>query len=241
MESHLALLSTISSPHLRRITLTFNVVHFVRRSKFNPEVLARKEWGTADGVFLWLAAKSREVIQVIVLLMAMKPPSSVPECGRFLARFREVGKVQVRFLRNGYGSSILEYTRPIVRVLSASVCDLICNAPLSFPLRCKQPCITTACQLASVRSSAYPVRVLEGRSRVTSREDASDPSDCLRTVNDPHSVCHEAHASLFSALSQTRDVERLTHKKQIERSRMEVPISKSPATPPPSRNYQCPP
>lgn len=98
VEPYINLLSTISSPHLRRITLALNVVRFARRSKFNPEVLACKEWGTADEVFVQLAAKSREVIEVIVLLKAMKPPSSVPECGRFLARFKEVGKVQVGFL-----------------------------------------------------------------------------------------------------------------------------------------------
>jgi len=98
MEHHLALLSTISSPRLRKITLTFNVNYFVRRSKLDVKMLGHNDWETIEEVLLQLAARSLEVIEVVILLLAMKPPSSVPESRWFMSRFKEVGKVNIRFL-----------------------------------------------------------------------------------------------------------------------------------------------
>jgi len=98
MEHHVTILSTISSPRLQRITLTVNVNGFVRRSKLDTQMLGRKEWETVEEVLLQLAARSLEVIEVVILLMVMKPPCSVPECKRFMSRFKEVGKVNIRFL-----------------------------------------------------------------------------------------------------------------------------------------------
>ena len=97
MEPHLALLSTIFSPRLQRVTLNLDVNHFVRRGKFDMEALGHQEWETVEEVFLQLAARSLEVIEIVMLLLAIMPPSSVPECRRFVSRFKEVGKVNIRF------------------------------------------------------------------------------------------------------------------------------------------------
>ena len=55
-------------------------------------------WQVIEEVLLKLAARSLEVIEVVILLLAMKPPSSVPEHRRFMSRFKEVGRVNIRFL-----------------------------------------------------------------------------------------------------------------------------------------------
>jgi len=62
------------------------------------QMLGHNGWEMMEDVFLQLAARSLEVVEVVILLLAVKPPSSVPECGRFMSRFKEVGKVNIRFL-----------------------------------------------------------------------------------------------------------------------------------------------
>ena len=101
MEPRLALVSTLSSPRLRRITLTFNVSRFVKGSASSTTVLAHKEWGTVEEVLLQLAARSRDVVKVVIRLLVKSRGDSVPkmlDCGTFMSRFKEVGKVEVRFL-----------------------------------------------------------------------------------------------------------------------------------------------
>lgn len=96
MGSHLALLSTISSRGLPRITLIFDVNRLVCGGEPNQKVSTHKEWGTVEDVFLWLTASS-VVIGIVALLWALDRPSSVLKCGTFMPRFKEVGKVKVRF------------------------------------------------------------------------------------------------------------------------------------------------
>lgn len=46
-------------------------------------------------MFLQLAARSLEVIEVDIVMVCVEPPGSVAECKRFMSRFKEVGKVNV--------------------------------------------------------------------------------------------------------------------------------------------------
>ena len=97
---HLTFLSTIASPHLRRITLTSDVSRSVKGGELDSKVLAHDGWETVEEILLQLAAKSRDVIEVVVLLfLRANCPSSVLESGTFMSRFKEVGKVEVRFLQ----------------------------------------------------------------------------------------------------------------------------------------------
>ena len=103
MEPHLALLSTIYSPHLRKITLTFSAYHFLGRDGLNVKFLAHEEWGAVEEVFLQLGARSRDVVNVVMRIMVVKRRDSdlvpkLPDCGKFMPRFKEVGKVEVRLL-----------------------------------------------------------------------------------------------------------------------------------------------
>ena len=107
MEPHLALLSTISSPHLQTISLIFDIKRFARKGELDAKVFAYGGWGAVEEVFLQLATRSRYNIDVVVFLSTMKRTSSVPKvpkCGTFMSRFKKVGRVEVMFLRNREGS-----------------------------------------------------------------------------------------------------------------------------------------
>ena len=53
-------------------------------------------------MLLQLAARSRDVIKIVIRLLVMKFRSDsvpkMPECGTFMLRFKKMGKVEVRFL-----------------------------------------------------------------------------------------------------------------------------------------------
>jgi len=67
------------------LALTINDHHFIRRSKLNAQMLGCKEWETIIEVLLQFATRSPEVIKIVVLLLAMKPPSSVLEYRWFMS------------------------------------------------------------------------------------------------------------------------------------------------------------
>ena len=70
-------------------------------------MLVHKEQGTVEGVLLQLAARSRDVVKVVIRLLVKSRGDSVPKMldyGTFMSRFKEVGKVEVRFLRKGLNS-----------------------------------------------------------------------------------------------------------------------------------------
>lgn len=102
MEPHLTLLSTISSLRLRKITLTINVEPFFRGGVLDPMVLAHEGWGAVEDVFLQLAARNQDVINVAMRFLVIKRPGSnlvlkALDYERFMSRFKKVGKVEFRF------------------------------------------------------------------------------------------------------------------------------------------------
>lgn len=97
MEWRLALLSTIFSPDLQRITLVFDIFYLLRRDKICVKLLASEGWGALEEILLQLAARSRGVIEVLIYLLTGNPSSTGPECGTLMSRFKEVGKVTVAF------------------------------------------------------------------------------------------------------------------------------------------------
>jgi len=93
------LLSTVSSPHLHRITLNFGRVLPTFNSRVVPNLLCYN-WGTLDDTLRGISLKSRNVLEVAVILSVEGHARSISESGfeAFLPRFREVGKVGLELL-----------------------------------------------------------------------------------------------------------------------------------------------
>ena len=83
-----ALISTISSPCLRKIELAFNGAPSTREAVD----FSREKWGAFENVLLELTRRSGDVIQ---LVMSFRERAQLPQLGDgFMSRFLEVGEVR---------------------------------------------------------------------------------------------------------------------------------------------------
>ena len=86
--THAALISTISSPHLRRIELAFNG----GPSTGEPVDFSREKWGALENVLLGLTRRSGKVIQLVV---SFQERAQLPhQRDEFMSRFLVVGEVR---------------------------------------------------------------------------------------------------------------------------------------------------
>ena len=90
------LLSTVCSPHLHRITLTFVKVLPTSNDSVVP-ILLSFEWGVFEDALLGISSSSQGVIEVAMIFSVEDRTQSISESGfeAFLPRFREVGKVRL--------------------------------------------------------------------------------------------------------------------------------------------------
>jgi len=85
---HTALISTVSSPRLRRIELAFNW----GPSTGNPVDFSRETWGALENVLLELARRSGDVIRLVISFQAR---AQLPhQRDEFMSRFLAVGEVR---------------------------------------------------------------------------------------------------------------------------------------------------
>ena len=83
-----ALISTICSPHLQKIVLSFDGALSTR----NAVDFSRETWGALENVLLELTRRSRNVIQLVLLF---QDRAQLPHHGNnFMSRFLEVGEVR---------------------------------------------------------------------------------------------------------------------------------------------------
>jgi len=94
---HAALLSTISSPHFRKIELVFGPTLLARHI---AEAFSWGQWGALEDVLLELTRRSGNALQLVILFPG--PSRLQRHCNELMPRFREVG--EVRFERSGLTS-----------------------------------------------------------------------------------------------------------------------------------------
>jgi len=86
---HAALLSTISSPHLRKIELTFNGGLSTQEVAV---VLSTKKWEALEDVLLELTRRTKNTIQLVVAFQ--ERTQFQRRCNELMPRFRKVGEVR---------------------------------------------------------------------------------------------------------------------------------------------------
>jgi hypothetical protein len=87
------LLSTVSCPHLQKITFTIGVDPYVFSERIKTDPLSYEEWRAFEDALLEVSLRSRDTLEVVMICLAGSV-RSIPSCENFFLRFREVGKVK---------------------------------------------------------------------------------------------------------------------------------------------------
>ena len=102
MESDLALLLTISSPHLQMVFLALNVKRLVRKGELYAKIFSLTMNGELSKKCFYSSLPRVIIASMLSYFSAVKCTSSVSkmsECRTFMSRFQKVGRVEVRFMR----------------------------------------------------------------------------------------------------------------------------------------------
>jgi len=90
------LILTIPSPHLQRITITFDD-DVVTDVGVATRMLSYEEWLTFEDALLRISSRSRNVLKSVIIFLEVPHAQAIPGWDTFLPRFREVGEVILEF------------------------------------------------------------------------------------------------------------------------------------------------